>query len=34
MAFNSTFNNISVYIMRSVEETGVLEEHHRPAATH
>jgi len=38
MVFNPTFNNISVNILwRSVllvEETGVPEENHRPAASH
>jgi hypothetical protein len=38
MVFNATFNNISVNILwRSVllvEETGVPEENHRPAASH
>jgi len=36
MVFNVTFNNISAISWRSVslEETGVLREHHRPAASH
>ena len=37
MVFNATFNNISVILWRSVllvEETGVLEENHRPVASH
>ena len=37
MVFNTTFNNISVISWRSVllvEETGVPEENHRPAASH
>jgi len=37
MVFNVTFNNISVISWRSVllvEETGVPEEDHRPAASH
>jgi len=37
MLFNTTFNNISVILWRSVllvEETGVPEEKHRPAASH
>jgi hypothetical protein len=37
MAFNATFNNISVISWRSVllvEETGVLGENHRPSASH
>jgi hypothetical protein len=37
MMFNATFNNISVISWRSVllvEETGVPEENHRPAASH
>jgi hypothetical protein len=37
MVFNNTFNNISVISWRSVllmEETGVLRENHRPAASH
>ena len=36
MVFNATFNNISVISWRSVllvEETGVPEENHRPAAS-
>jgi len=31
MMFNATFNNMSVLL---VEETGVLEENHRPVASH
>jgi hypothetical protein len=37
MVFSATFNNISVITWRSVllvEETGVLRENHRPAASH
>jgi len=37
MVFNSTFNNISVILWRSVllvEDTGVPGENHRPAASH
>ena len=37
MAFNATFNNISVISWRSVllvEETGVPGEKHRPVASH
>jgi hypothetical protein len=37
MAFNATFNNISVISLRSVllvEETIVPRENHRPAASH
>jgi hypothetical protein len=37
MVFNTTFNNISVILWQSallVEETGVLEENHQPAASH
>jgi hypothetical protein len=37
MAFNATFNNISVISWWSVlleEETGVHEENHRPVASH
>ena len=37
MVFNATFNNISVIFWRSVllmEETGVPEVNHRPAASH
>ena len=37
MVFNATFNNISVISWWSVllvEETGVLRENHRPAASH
>ena len=37
MAFNVTFNNISVISLRSVllvEETGVPGENHRPVAVH
>jgi hypothetical protein len=37
MVFNSTFNNILVISWLSVllmEETGVLRENHRPAASH
>ena len=37
MMFNTPFNNISVISWRSVllvEETGVPEENHRPAASH
>jgi len=37
MMFNATFNNISVISCESVllvEETGVPEENHRPAASH
>jgi hypothetical protein len=37
MVFNATFNNISVISWQSfllVEETGVPEENHRPAASH
>jgi hypothetical protein len=37
MVFNTTFNNISVISWRSVllvEETGVPEENHGPAASH
>jgi hypothetical protein len=37
MAFNTTFNNISVISWWSVllvEETGVLAENHRPVASH
>ena len=37
MVFNATFHNISVISWRSillVEETGVLWENHRPAASH
>ena len=37
MVFNTTFNNISVILWRSVllvEETGVPGENHRPAASH
>jgi len=37
MVFNVTFNNISAISWRSVlfvEETGVPEETHRPAASH
>ena len=36
MVFNATFNNISVISWQSVllvEETGVPEENHQPAAT-
>jgi hypothetical protein len=35
--FNATFNNISVILWLSVllvEQTGVLEENHRPAASY
>jgi hypothetical protein len=37
MVFNATFNNFSVISWQSVllvEETVVLEENHRPAASH
>ena len=37
MAFNATFNNISVISMRSVllvDEIGVPRENHLPAASH
>jgi hypothetical protein len=37
MAFNATFNNISVISWQSVllvEETGVSEENHQPLASH
>ena len=37
MAFNATFDNISVILWPSVllvEETGVPEENHRPVASH
>jgi hypothetical protein len=37
MMFNATFNNISVMSWQSillVEETSVLGENHRPAASH
>ena len=37
MALNATFNNISVImwlLVLLVEETGVLEENHRPVASH
>ena len=37
LVFNATFNNISVILWLSVllvEETGVLEENHRPAASY
>jgi hypothetical protein len=38
MVFNTTFNNISVNILwwsvLLVEETGVPEENHQPAASH
>jgi len=37
MVLNATFNNISVISLESVllvEETGVPEENHRPAASH
>jgi hypothetical protein len=37
MAFNTTFNNISVILWRSVllmEETGMPGENHWPAASH
>ena len=37
MVLNVTFNNISVILWRSVsllEEIGVVEENHRPAASH
>jgi len=37
MMFNATFNYISAIWMQSVllvEETRVLEENHRPAASH
>jgi len=37
MAFNTTFNNISVISWQSVllvEETGVPGENHRPVASH
>ena len=37
MVFNSTFNNISVILWRSVllvEETRVHRENHRPAVSH
>ena len=37
MVFNANFNNISVILWQSfllVEETGLLEENHRPAAIH
>ena len=37
MVFNATFNNISVILLRPVllaEETSVLGENHRPAASH
>jgi hypothetical protein len=37
MVFNTTFNNISVILRRSillVKETGVPGENHRPAASH
>ena len=36
MVFNATFNNISAILWRSVllmEETGVPDENHRPAAS-
>jgi len=31
VVFNATFNNISVISWRSVEETGIPGENHRPA---
>jgi len=37
MIFNATFNHISVILWQSVllvEETGVLKENHRTAASH
>ena len=37
IVFNSTFNNISVILWRSVllmEETGVPGKNHRPVASH
>jgi len=37
MVFNATFSNILVILLRTFlleEETGVLEENHRPAASH
>jgi hypothetical protein len=37
MVFNATFNNISVISWGSVllvEEIGVIEKYHRPAASH
>jgi len=37
MVFNTTFNNISVVLWRSVllvEESGVPGENHRPAVSH
>jgi hypothetical protein len=37
MVFNTTFNNISVILRRSVllmEETRIPRENHRPAASH
>ena len=37
MVFNATVNNVSFISWRSVllmEETGVLRENHRPAASH
>ena len=34
MVFKTTFNNISVILWRSVEETGVPRENHRPAVSH
>ena len=37
MVFNATLNNISVISWRSIllmEETGVVEENHRPVASH
>ena len=33
MAFNATFNNISVISVLLVKETGVPGENHRPAAS-
>ena len=37
MVFNATFHDISVILWRSVlllEETGISEENHQPAASH
>ena len=37
MVFNTTFNNISVILLRSVllvEETRITGENHRPATNH
>ena len=37
LVFNTTFNNVSFILWRSVlmvEETGVAEENHQPVASH